>query len=392
MRTRPIPACSGSRCPGRSPAGAPQPTLAIVVFLVSGLAAAGCSPIPPHPEWTVDLVEEVRLGADPVTEETAFHDPTDIGVDAAGNVYVLDSGNHRIQVFDADGNYLRSLGSAGQGPGQLASPTGLWVYPSGEVLVADTNNRRIQRFGAAGDALDSFAVDVVPLDLVGVAGRIWLLRLPAASLVLGPEATALVHELGRQGEPLEVHVDPVPASAGILYMLRNTLRIAPRPGGGFAVAETHVVSRIRVYSKDGALERETPVLYKADAWAPLGRLPELVNEESLGRVARTASDLAWDARRGMYWLLAGYVDRTPEGEWVVGQEIYRYDESGEYRGSVVLPSPTRRLAASPDGRIWTIDAEGVVHSFRVADPERAPSTPDAAGFASDSAGALPDGF
>jgi len=116
------------------------------------------------------------------------------------------------------------------------------------------------------------------------------------------------------------------------------------------------------------------VLYKAGAWAPLGRRPAQINDASIESVARTSGDLVWDQKRGLFWVLAGYVDRTPEGEWVVGREVYRYDAVGNYRGSVMLPQAATSIGAGPDGRFWSIDADGVVRAFRLTDPDMEPGS------------------
>ena len=49
----------------------------------------------------------------------------DIACDSAGNVYVTDNGNHLIQVFTAEGNFLRMFGRRGEGRGELTSPS-IW--------------------------------------------------------------------------------------------------------------------------------------------------------------------------------------------------------------------------------------------------------------------------
>jgi len=82
-----------------------------------------------------------------------FQDPRGIAVDEAGNVYVADSGNHRIQVFDSSGKFLIQWGSEGDGPGQFKEPWGIAVDAAGHVYVADTWNHRIQKFDAEGTLL-----------------------------------------------------------------------------------------------------------------------------------------------------------------------------------------------------------------------------------------------
>ncbi|MHB0858441.1 MAG: flippase activity-associated protein Agl23 [Anaerolineae bacterium] len=87
-----------------------------------------------------------------------FTRPKGIAHDEAGNVYVADSGNHRIQVFDADGQPLRQWGSQGAEPGQLQEPWGVAVAPNGDVYVADTWNHRIQVYDSEGQFLFAWGV------------------------------------------------------------------------------------------------------------------------------------------------------------------------------------------------------------------------------------------
>jgi DNA-binding beta-propeller fold protein YncE len=80
-------------------------------------------------------------------------------VDARGNLYVADTKNSRIEVFDANGRFVRSLGSVGSGDGQLKEPCGVAVDRDGTVVVADTWNHRVARFGADGAWLGAFNDD-----------------------------------------------------------------------------------------------------------------------------------------------------------------------------------------------------------------------------------------
>ncbi len=82
-----------------------------------------------------------------------FHYPAGIAVDGAGNVYVADSGNNRIQKFDSSGTYLTQWGTSGTGNGQFNSPFGVAVDTQGNVYVVDTGNYRIQKFNSSGGYL-----------------------------------------------------------------------------------------------------------------------------------------------------------------------------------------------------------------------------------------------
>jgi len=79
-----------------------------------------------------------------------FSSPYGVATDAAGNVYVADQFNHRIQKFTSTGTYLTQWGSYGGGSGQFFGPVGLAIDAAGQVYVADSNNHRIQTFTTAG--------------------------------------------------------------------------------------------------------------------------------------------------------------------------------------------------------------------------------------------------
>lgn len=82
-----------------------------------------------------------------------FNYPAGIALDGSGRIYVADTYNNRIQVFDSDGAYLAQWGSSGSGSGQFASPNGIAMDHAGNIYVADLGNHRIQKFGADGTYL-----------------------------------------------------------------------------------------------------------------------------------------------------------------------------------------------------------------------------------------------
>jgi uncharacterized protein (TIGR03663 family) len=76
---------------------------------------------------------------------TFFYGPRDVAVDASGRVFVTDTGNKRVMVFDQDGNYLHQWGGEGILPGYFSEPVGIDVF-GGDIYVADTWNQRVQVF------------------------------------------------------------------------------------------------------------------------------------------------------------------------------------------------------------------------------------------------------
>jgi DNA-binding beta-propeller fold protein YncE len=82
-----------------------------------------------------------------------FHYPKGIATDRAENIYVADSWNHRIQKFDALGNHLFSFGSCGEGKGQLNEPYDVFIAPNTDILVVERYNHRVQIFTPEGTSL-----------------------------------------------------------------------------------------------------------------------------------------------------------------------------------------------------------------------------------------------
>jgi DNA-binding beta-propeller fold protein YncE len=87
------------------------------------------------------------------SENGQFNLPHSVTVDGAGKVYVADTHNNRIQVFNSTGTYIRQWGSAGTAEGQFSVPIGVAVDEGGHVYVADALNNRVQVFDSLGTYL-----------------------------------------------------------------------------------------------------------------------------------------------------------------------------------------------------------------------------------------------
>lgn len=97
----------------------------------------------------------------PTDPDDGFWGPRDVTIDKDGRVYVADTGNKRIRVYDIVENeavHLRDIGHGGSGPGELDEPSGLAVHSDGRLFVADTWNRRIAVFDLQGNHLSNFRV------------------------------------------------------------------------------------------------------------------------------------------------------------------------------------------------------------------------------------------
>ncbi len=147
---------------------------------IATLFATACAEPLVFPEWTIPVPEglptreyevaaiddragdHINLAADLVISDTAgdgaaaFFNPREIVVDDAGRIYVLDAGNHRVQVFASNGAFLRSFGHRGQGPGEFMLPVAMMLVDDG-ILINDLRAGRLSLWSREGDHLRDHA-------------------------------------------------------------------------------------------------------------------------------------------------------------------------------------------------------------------------------------------
>ena len=110
----------------------------------------GRKPSPPQGAPTKLVFEEVYTVGGGDSPDASFVSASALDVLPDGTVYVVDTKDSRVKVFDAEGRFLRVFGRQGQGPGEMNQPTGILVTPDKEVLVEDILNRRLAIFALDG--------------------------------------------------------------------------------------------------------------------------------------------------------------------------------------------------------------------------------------------------
>ena len=85
-----------------------------------------------------------------------FKYPLGAAVSDRDEIVVADQGNHRVQVFDSNGTFLRSFGRRGENAGEFNCPTGIAIGKDRKIFVADRFNHRVQIFSWEGRHLGSF--------------------------------------------------------------------------------------------------------------------------------------------------------------------------------------------------------------------------------------------
>ena len=98
--------------------------------------------------------------------QAPFNHPTDVAVGPTGDMYVSDGyGNSRVHRFSADGKLIRSWGRWGKGPGEFTTPHGIGVLSDGRVVVGDRENSRVQVFDAEGEYVTEWHSFYKPMDI-----------------------------------------------------------------------------------------------------------------------------------------------------------------------------------------------------------------------------------
>ena len=93
-----------------------------------------------------------------------FRQPTDVTWDSEGNIYITDGYvNSRVAKYDKNGDWVKSWGEKGTGPGQFHLPHAIVADGDNNLYVGDRTNRRIQVFDTEGKFLRMFTIDVPPV-------------------------------------------------------------------------------------------------------------------------------------------------------------------------------------------------------------------------------------
>ncbi|MDZ7262748.1 MAG: NHL repeat-containing protein [candidate division KSB1 bacterium] len=80
------------------------------------------------------------------SERGQFKEPQALSIDLEGNIYVADTGNNRLQKFDARGNFIKEVGGFGWEKEQFHRPLDVCARSALDVFVADYHNQRIERY------------------------------------------------------------------------------------------------------------------------------------------------------------------------------------------------------------------------------------------------------
>jgi len=122
---------------------------------VDGVTLVHNPPLPLNPNKTVRFEEEVSFGAEE-SGPGAVYKPGPFAVDGRNRVYIFEYSESIIKVFGEGGQFVKTVGRKGQGPGEFGQAVFIGFCPDGRILVTDGQNRRTSFFGPEGEFLDSY--------------------------------------------------------------------------------------------------------------------------------------------------------------------------------------------------------------------------------------------
>lgn len=260
-----------------------------------------------------------------------FETPRNIAIGTDGRLYVADSGNHRIQVFDDQGFYLDDFGVTGIGPGELNEPWGIAVDDQ-YVYVTDTWNHRLQKFSHDGELVST----------IGQYGRIGEGE-SGGGYFFGPRQVVLLAD----GNLLVTDTG------------NHRLQVLDREGQFIQLVGGEGVGLGQFFEPVGIAQGPNESVYVADTWN--GRI------QRLGPDLITVMEWPVDAWFGESINNKPYLATDDEGRVYVtdpeGQRVLIFDESGQYLGRFGVFSESTGSLGLPTGidideagNIYVVDA------------------------------------
>lgn len=119
---------------------------------------------PMYGEDVFSLEEELSIAQIKGEKELLFSEIRSLAVDEEGRIYALDIKEANVKVFDYNGNYIRTFGKKGQGPGELNFPLVMFITSQNEIVVEDFRNKLVY-FSTEGELIKS-----IPITKLGVSG------------------------------------------------------------------------------------------------------------------------------------------------------------------------------------------------------------------------------
>ena len=303
--------------------------------VIGALAVVACGPESAPPAWvartdtiadtvvvhtvsgsvwgdSVRVVETLAIGGLDGPDEVLFGEVFRMAEDLEGGIYVFDRQGPVLRHYDGSGDYIGTLGRAGQGPGEYSwMSLGMAVDPNGVLFLSDWGNGRVARFAPYGEALDPWP-------------------LTSGFFTTAPGPGVFTNGPGRVLVRASVQERPglIVMDAGVAT---DTLLVPELPGLPPERGGPYRVDTYWDWTPDGHFVVGVSDSYSFEVHGPSG--VTRVSRDVPGLPVHPDEAAAWTRR--FQWMEGRPNYRPPEGEWLPSE----------------MP-PFRGLAAGSDGRVW----------------------------------------
>ncbi|MCM8803467.1 MAG: NHL repeat-containing protein [Candidatus Omnitrophica bacterium] len=312
-------------------------TLYLLIFILSVKACITAE------KKVLIFLREEKIKYNENDENYIFYNPSSLKVDMMGNVYVVDSNNHRIQVFTKEGNFLRTIGRKGEGPSELFNPTDIFVKED-TLYISDTGNMRIQVADLKGKFRKIIKLNFRPMYiLVNKKEEIYVHKLVD---VFNPSREFLIKIISKNGEKISEFHEAIKTPERVTNELLNFVSITMDSKENIIVAHKFLINRVVKYNNQGKYLSEFKTLLKA-----AGPFMKVSSYDLIG----FTQWITCGVRDRIY--LLSYKFEKNKKDFLMGNEIYQFDSSGMYEATLVLPFNAKIFVLGKDHNIFAIDEE-----------------------------------
>jgi len=292
--------------------------------------------------------------------------PQDLDVDREGNIYLVDTFNSRIQIFDKRGKYLKTIGRNGKGPLEFDKPEDIFIDKRKDrIYIADTRNLRIQVSSLKGKFITQYKLMFAPQQIVAIEPFMYVSRFPSNRVFgKGEKERYLIKKLDNKGKIIREFLMPVDTGYIIPNLLVNMLSITADRKENLICAHTFGVNRILKFDKEGNILFKFKTLYKASEWAKPNFFFNIDSEEDMDKFAYIVADIACDINNNIY-VLSGNLKKNEDGVFEKGREIYKFNPSGKYSGTIILPVSGKIISFDEENGLYVIDEKFIIRKYNI---------------------------
>lgn len=344
----------------------PFKSISFFFILVSVLINCNCSKENGEIIEKIIPIQEVFSIEKDNDPQYSFYYPQDLKIDGNETIYVLDSNNSRIQIFNKNGEFLRTIGEPGQGPGQFNKPESIYIDEKEKTIyISDTRNRRIQLVTLDGNYLSLIKLNFAPQQVVLSNSNIYVTRFPSATAYgNSPKSKSLIKKIDRTGKIIDEFLMPLDTGYHLTNLLVNSLTITADENKNLICAFKLGINRIMKFDHEDNLALEFKTIYKAREWAPAGEFINITSEEEINKLAYVVSDVACDNENNIY-VLSGNIEKLEDGNFEKANEIYKFDPSGKYTGTIILPVKANLIEFDKENHLFIIDHNFIIRKFKL---------------------------